>query len=285
MTSFCPDSDFCAVNLPGGYAGLYAGAAALALTESGVGNAHVRVSFDTLSDHTSLREIFDPDLAVVVIGRENLEKHGRSEFEIRLLLQEKGYFTTDLPESYSWSRPSPIHPTAVFVLGHVSSDVHDAIDLVSRLVSLAATQSSAVASLLIYYQVVEILSEKLLASRLKKLVAVPPLGGAWELREALREALSERSRVKFLCGQAESGNDHEVFSQLRLIGVGILSASAVAFNKDVSAAEVLYAVRNLVVHNQSSLPDSAHGLLNEFVKEFHLAVFAMVRRMDLSVLC
>jgi hypothetical protein len=281
ITSFSPESEYSAAKLPGRFARYFAGAGALAIIESGVANAHLRPKFDALNDETPLRELFDPDLAVVVIGRQNMAAVGVVESDVKLLVQESGYFVADLPQEYSWSRPAPVWTSDSCVLGRVSSDVSDATDLIGRMVSLAASQTSAVASLLIYYQVVEILSERLLAARLRKLAAEPP-SGAWELKEALREAVSEGSRVKALCHQAQVGVDAGAFTQLRDSGLAILSSAGLSIRDESSPAEVLYSVRNLVVHNQKALSEEAHALLKEFVSALHSSVFAMVRRLDLS---
>jgi hypothetical protein len=281
ITSFSPGSEYSATLLQGRFVKIFAGAAALSIIELGIANAHLRLKFEALSEETALRELFDPDLAIVVIGRENMTAAGIIESDVKLLIQESGYFVADLPQEYSWTRPAPTLVGDSCVLGRVSSDVSDATDLIGGMVSLAASQVSAVASLLIYYQVVEILSERLLARRLQKLAAAPP-SEAWEVKEALREAVSESSRVKALCHQAQVGVDSDAILRLRDAGLPILASSGVSIKDEPSPAAVLYAVRNLVVHNQKALSAEAHVQLKGFVSALHASVFAMVRRLDLS---
>jgi hypothetical protein len=281
VTSFSPGSDYSASRLDGRYAPIFAGAAALSIVERGIANAYLKANFDALPEEIPLRELFDPDLAVVVIGRQNMAVAGVVEHDVCLLVQEGGNFVADLPLEYAWRRPAPALIGGSFVLGRPSPDVSDVSELIGRLISLAASQASAVASLIVYYQVVEVLSERILAAKLRSLAAAPP-SGAWVLKEALRDAVSEAGRVRVLCHQAQVGADVEAFLRLRDIGIEILVESQQVVKDDPSAAEVLYSVRNLVVHNQKSLNPEAHRLLGDFVSNLHASVFAMVRRIDLS---
>ena len=284
LTSFAPDSEFSASKLPGRFTRFFAGAAALALVEAGIANRHFSsVSFEQLRDITPLRELFDSDLAVAVLGRENLEGCGLDEIEAQLLVQEAGNFPADLPHEFAWTRPAPTPTSGACSVGRVSRDIAESSDLIGRLVALAAGQSTAVASLLIYYQVVEILSEKVLGARLRKIASAPP-ADAWDLKESLRDAVSESSRIKLLCAQAQIGDDAMPFVTLRDIGVEILERAGLSPKEDMASAEVLYAIRNLAVHNQKKLDSHAHIQLNRFVSSLHGCIFAMLRRLDLTAL-
>ena len=280
IASFDPGSMFSAANLDGLYQKIYSSVAVTFLIEQGIGNSYIKRKLTDLGDATPLAELFDQDLAVVVVGMENLANAGTSVAQVQLMLQEAGYFVAHLDSEYSWSRIKPIG-VANCVIGEVAGDLNDFTDLFSRIVCLASQQTSAVASLLIYYQIVEVVSDRLLGSRLTRLAANPPVG-SWNLKEALREAVAEKSRIVSLCGQASVDGDVAVFLRMRDHGVSVLNASGEVADANEDPGAVLYLVRNLVVHNQSAITVAAHGHLNEFVKEMHSAMFAIVRRLDLA---
>lgn len=280
IASLDPNSMFCAAKLEGAYQKIYSSVAVSFLIERGIGNSSLRRVLTDLGDETPLADLFDQDLAVVVVGLENLERAGNSLPQAQLMLQEAGYFVSQIDSEYSWTRIKPAG-VASCVIGRVAGDLSDSTDLFSRIVCLASQQTSAVASLLIYYQVIEVVSDRLLGARLTRLAANPPVG-SWNLKESIREAVSEKSRIISVCGQAAVKEDVGVFLRMRDYGVKVLNESGENADSNEDPGAVLYLVRNLVVHNQSAITVPAHGYLNLFVAEMHAAMFAVIRRLQLA---
>lgn len=279
--SFSVASDFSAEKLDGRFSRVFASAAALAIIQLGVANEHVVRSFEDIPDEIALGELLPSCTAIVVVGRENLRSAGVEESHVRLLLQEQGYFLADLPSEYAWVRPAPDFSLKNCSVGQVAEELWDQSELLERLICLASEQASAVASMLVYYQVIELLSEKLLVSRLTRLSSEPPLG-SWQFKEALRAAVSEGSRVTSICTQAAVGLDAAVFASLHQLGCDILASTGQPATSVTNPGSALYSIRNLVVHNQVAFGTEAHKLLSEFVSCLHRAVFAMIRRFESS---
>lgn len=295
INGLSPSSEFAADKLSGRFAPIFASVVVLAIAQEGVARSVVRRKFTDVPDELDLRDALSPDIAMVVLGRENLNAAGLDEAHARLMVQEAGYFRADLPPEYVWTRPDPDFSRSGLSLGRISGDLAGHCELFERLVALAVEQKSAVAALLVYYQVVEVLSERVLMKRLGR-IAATQFRTSWDLKEALQKASSEVDRVTAICQQASREADVSVFEGLLRIGqqISALSTSRNSgLNVDgdlgpgeatsgapspVSPGAALYRVRNLVVHNQASLSPDTHELLNNFVVALHFSVFAMLRR-------
>jgi hypothetical protein len=281
ITSLAPTSDFCPGRLDGKFEKIFGSVAVKALIYQGVGNSGVISRFGELSEGMALPDIFESDLAVVVFGCENLAKAGIGQDESRLLLREVGYFPRDLPDEYSWSRTRPGFSGGSCTLPRVSADLGGELALLSSLICLASQQTSAVASVLIYYQVIEIASDKLFSERLNRIIQTPRLG-AWNVAKALKEAASEQSRVIAICAQAATGDEASWFQDMRDAGVAILNHCGKSASLDDDPGITLYTVRNVIVHNQGLLGEAAHRRLRDFVDALHRVVFATIRKFNAS---
>jgi hypothetical protein len=281
ITSFSPGSDFCAARLQSQFEKIFSSVAVKALLERGSANRWLTHGFADLLPSTPIPDLFSGDLALVVVGRENMAECGLSNPAVKLLIQEAGYFPADLSSEYFWSRVKPEVMADNCSIGRVSADLDAQSDLIGTLICLASQQTSAVASLLIYYQVVEAVSERVLFERLRRLAASTPRD-AWEFKEALGKAASERSRIVAICTQAAADTDVAIFRSLRDSGIDLLRSAGEAIEDDADPGAVLYRVRNLVVHKQTGIPPTSYPILGSFVALVHGAVFAILRRFALG---
>lgn len=281
VTSMAPQSPFCADRLENKFQKIFASVAIKALVVNGVANHAIVRRLEDLADRAALSDLFDDDLAIVVIGKENLGASDGSAEEVKLLLQGYGYFLDDLPEDYSWTRVKPPLNEGSYTIGRTSPDLTDSVGLFSELICLASRQSSATASVLVYYQIIEVVADKLLGARLRRLAENPP-ANSWDLKEALAKAVSEKSRVVAMCNQAATGLDAVGFGYLRDSGLIFLRLCNIEIDDGADCGAVLYLVRNTVVHNQSVLNGQAHRALGQFVVDLHNAVFGIIRNFTLG---
>ena len=279
ITSFNTDSEFSADNLPNRFQQIFASVAAKAIVVLGVANIVLSRKFFELGERAPLSDIFDSDAAIVVVGKENLRAANVDLSTVQLMLQEQGYFLAELPVEFGHTRVRPESEGNCHI-GRISGDLLDFAEAFTQMTCLASQQSSAVASVLIYYQILEVVSEKLLSTRLSRLAAAPP-PDSWGFKEALRDAVSEKSRIISLCIQAAVLTDAPIFLELRDDGIRLLQECGQNFDENDSPGAVLYKVRNIVVHNQGALNVAAHGILNAFADDLHRIVFAIVRRFNL----
>jgi len=277
VNTFSLDSEYSASRLDGRFRQIFASVAGIALCKGGVANSNVEMNYDEMSDNLPLREVFSDDLAVVVLGAENIERAGCSLAAARLLLQEFGYFVIDNSPAHMLKRPRPVLPGTTARVGAVSLELLDSCQTIERLISLASGQASSVSALLIYYQVIEIMSEKLLLARLQNIAAEPQQSG-YAFKKKLSKIGSEQTRVSLLCHMASSGSDADSFVQLKESGEKFITHCGLKPGK--SSGKVLYGVRNIIVHSQAAMDDHAHDLLSDFISDLHASVCSMVRKFN-----
>ncbi len=277
VNTFSPDSPYGANSLSGRFKKIFSSVAGIALCRDGIANVGVELRYEEISEEIPLREIFSDDLSIVVLGVENMERAGCSIGAARLLLQEYGYFVVDHGASHTLKRPRPALPGVAAKVGSVPEGLMDSCKVIEKLISLASRQVSSVSALLIYYQVIEIMSEKLLLSKLREIAAAPQQSG-YAFKKKLSKIGSEQTRVSSLCHMASRNGDAESFSRLKDLGKEFIELCGLRAGK--SPGKVLYGVRNIVVHSQASMDDRAHDLLSDVITELHAVVCSMVRNFD-----
>lgn len=280
VNTFSLDSDYAASKLEGKYKGLFSSVACIGVCQAGLANTNVVFNFDQLPNEIPLREIFSEDLAIVVLGDENLARAGCTAETARLLLQEAGYFVVDVEQGHKHRRPRPNVGAGMIRLGGVSASLVPSCQVMERLIALAAVQTSTVSALLMYYQVVEIVSEKLLLARLR-VVAGEVYENGFAFKQRLSKISTEQSRVTAICEMSKLGGDAAVFEGMAAAGEEFLKHCGVKIQgKSKAPGMMLYKVRNIIVHNQAVIDEPGHLLLGQFVDKLHGAVGAMIRRFD-----
>ncbi|TZF87363.1 hypothetical protein [Cognatilysobacter lacus] len=278
-SSFRTTSDFCATALDDKFQRLYATVAAHFLVDVGVANEVVSGEFFDLPEVSELCDCLPSGCSVVVVARRIVESQGATTDVVRLALQEHGYYP--LPPKVSFSHaPFAVTAEGVRNIALPAASIGPWIELISNLVAVAAAQPTPVGAFIGYYQVVELLSNERFKSEVSRITSDPALSDdPWALKEKLIEASGEKRRVRALvaCCQAEVSG---ALNDLERYGKAVLRSVGQAELEKLSAGDVLYKVRSVLVHDQKSLPQSALTDLCEMIKALHLVIFGLVRVFD-----
>jgi len=277
INTFSPDSDFSAGNLNGKFKKIFSSVAGISLCLGGIANPSVELKYEEISSEIPLREIFSDDLAIVVLSVENMTRAGCALGAARLLLQEYGYFVVEHGVSHKLKRPRPVLAGTSAKVGKVPEELVDSCHVIEKLISLASRQVSSVSALLIYYQVIEIMSEKVLLIKLKEVAGAQHQSG-YSFKKKLSKISSEQARVSLLCNMANRNNDAGSLSRLKDFGQAFIEHCGIKAGS--SPGKVLYGVRNVIVHSQASMDDYAHDLLSGLIEDLHAVVCSMVRNFD-----
>jgi hypothetical protein len=152
----------------------------------------------TRADGVSISAVLDPDLGIVVIGKENLTKANCTVDAIRLMIQEHGI------RILSARSPDPNPPSAPpfesrLHIRQCSADVRDDLGQFCFLIEIAEQQRFLPARFLILYQIVEALIARLYEHAVLAIVSDPAmLRNVWDLRDELEKISSEKSRINKL---------------------------------------------------------------------------------------
>ncbi|RYZ73693.1 MAG: hypothetical protein EOP09_01510 [Proteobacteria bacterium] len=281
ISSFDPDSDYCARRLEDPHQKAFSSQATTLIVENGIANGFVRASFLEIAEESKLSDLFELNTSVVIIGKPLMKDVGADEEQIRLALQGYGYFVLPSQDSLGFDQYVSVGA------GHrnieaVSCKAAQFTAELTNIVAIAANQSSPTAAFLAYYQVFELFSQERFRSEITRLTQDEALrSDAWALREKLTEAAGERRRLEALlgcCGKAEANTVNAIRAAGRKILRSVGTTDDVL--EKMSAAEIFYKVRNLIVHDQKRLSTTVHSDIVEFVYSTHDLVFALMRSFD-----
>jgi len=277
--TFDPASDFSASNLDDEFQRIYSNAAATLIVERGIANDLVRQTFEGLPDESNLSDLFDADCAVVVLASRIMAQEGVDEGYVKLALQEYGYFPT-APQEKAGYRPYVSLEPGRRKVAPVSAGVVRFVREISEVVSIASRQESPIAAFIAYYQVVEILSHERFKSEVARIADDAVYrADSWLLKDKLSEAANERKRVNALFANCMRGASN-VVGDVERAAKRILGAMATEGLDTMSAADMFYKVRNVLVHDQKAIPASSYPDLLKLVDAVHLLVFALVQNFD-----
>lgn len=208
-----------------------------------------------------IHNIYNDDLSVLILGREALDRFQVSERQIPLMLARKGICVTD--EDDDGSYPPIFKPwrSAVSV-ARISEEFRNDEELFWRLIGMAARSGWETGSFLILYQCLEYSIQRVFDWGM---VNISPQGiSTWALKERLSKLTNEKFRLNVLNNHCFGGQvDAETLETLRVESRAVLAALGDNVDAHKSWTDALYAVRNLIIHNQIRLMRRADLSLRE----------------------
>ena len=213
------------------------------------------LSDDTLhslrGQEVGVHNIYDDDMSVLILGREALDRFGVSSSQIPLMLAREGICVTD-EEDYG-SYPPIFKPWQQSVsLTRTSEEFRNEEELFWRLIRMAARSGWETGSFLILYQCLEYSIQRVFDWGM---ININPQGiSTWDLKERLSKLTSEKFRLNILNNHCLGGRvDAEITESLKLECRSVLSTLGDDVTTHASWTGALYALRNLVIHNQIRL--------------------------------
>lgn len=200
----------------------------------------------------SLDEVFPDDLSVLVLGIEQLKQSKFSLVELQLaLLGVDVWIADDRPPPMAIQNQNQGEPKT-YRVRRASQLLRSDIEYFAKLFRDADRDSSEVGRFITYYQVVEYCIEKIFSWRIAQ--AARQTLTAWELRERLNDASSEKKRIGILASDClDTGWKREASRDLSDACRHILDAVGEAYDEGEQWGLLLYRVRALIVHNQFRL--------------------------------
>jgi len=271
VASFDPRSPYCPQNDQNRYLQIYSSVALLWLIADGGGNQHLKVAELNWNSDLSIADLFDSDLAIVVVGREVVDSETTDY--IRLALEANGFFLADGPQS-SFERFRQFSNRSVKA-ERFSAVIKQGILPVEKFLMLASRQDTPEASFLFYYQIVELLSDVALDRLMKKIISSAASASGYDLKTKVLDYTAESTRIAKLIEFARA-EDARAVESLNLSGSALLSLCGQAID-DPNAAKVLYSVRNLIVHSQVALAKADWSAFRPVIDSLHEVVIAMLK--------
>lgn len=198
-----------------------------------------------------IHDIYDDDLSVLVLGREALDRFEVSDSQIPLMLAREGICVTD--EDDDGTYPPIFKPWQPAIsVARMSEEFRNEEELFWRLIRMAARSGWETGSFLILYQCLEYSIQRVFDWGM---VNISPQGiSTWDLKDRLSKLTNEKFRLNILNNHCFGGRvDAGILEALR----GECRAVLAALGDDVAAhtswTGALYALRNLVIHNQVRL--------------------------------
>jgi hypothetical protein len=140
----------------------------------------------------------------------------------------------------------------VYRLRRASQLLRSDVEYFAKLFRDADRDSSEVGRFITYYQVIEYCIERIFSWRIAQ--AASQTLTAWELRERLSHASSEKMRIGILISDCvDTGWGREASRDLSEACRGILNAVGEEYDDGEHWGLLLYRVRGLIVHNQFRL--------------------------------
>jgi len=271
LSSFDPSSPFCPQKNENGYIQAYASAALLWVAREGGANEHLRGADLSWAADLSVADLFNPDLSVVVIGKEVVDEELLGV--VRLSLETRGFFVAD--GSGSAFERFRLFDSTKIKLDLFGSAISRHISSIEKFLMLASRQDTPAASFLFYYQVVELLSDKALDRLMRKAVSKVDSASGYEIKSKVLEYTSESVRVERLVDFAKgvAASSVETF---RLAAVSLLAFRS-GYDLETKAAKALYDLRNFIVHNQDALGGVEPAKFRPVIDGLHLTVVAMIK--------
>ncbi|MFG1301934.1 hypothetical protein V5F49_19285 [Xanthobacter sp. V3C-3] len=237
----------------GKWRSVYGRAAFSFLTQSQMLRA--ALSDDTLKTlkggEVGVRDIYDCDLSVMVLGREALDRFGISDTQLPLMLARQGICATD-PSDNSPCPPIFKTWTSSVSLSPTSEEFRDEEILFWQLIRMAARSGWESGSFLILYQCLEFSIQRVFDWGMVNIS--PPGISTWDLKERLMKLINEQFRLNALNSYCLGGKiDAEILESVKSECRATLSAIGDSVEKHTSWVSALYALRNLVIHNQIRL--------------------------------
>ena len=229
----------------------YAWVGVNALLTAGAGMEQVAASpsSDILAEGSiSLDQLFLTHTSVAVLGRESLERHSVTEADVRLMLMACG---VTFPVSFAaFSARAPLREwSASLSCQPISPEAASDLVALETLVRLADEFDAPMGVFLTLYQIIEHWSGKSFSNALAGTFLDNPT--PWKLKERLNKVSGDRWRLaridELSLGDADRTTLNDLGGQCRTF----LTAIGEEVNDGDAWWKSLYAVRNVIVHDQA----------------------------------
>lgn len=227
----------------------WVGVNALLAADAGMTPAASSPSSGILTEGSiSLDQLFFNHISVAVLGRQNLEDCSVSESDVRLILMGCGI---RFPGSFAGfsTRPPLREWTTSFTCQPISAETAPDVIALETLIRLADEFDAPVGVFLTLYQIIEHWSGKSFSNAIAGTYLDNPT--PWKLKERLSKVSTDRWRLaridELSLGDADRTSLNYLGSECRIF----LNAIGEPVKDGASWWKSLYAVRNVIVHDQA----------------------------------
>lgn len=226
-----------------------------------------------------LEDVLPPDMAIVVLGRQQLSGSAIRESDVTLSLHKLGY-RHFRPDEINTPMAGSAHTPRVNVQ-RMSGELSPVRDLIMRLLTLAMNETSPVGRFIATYQIFELLIGRLFELRMHALLAkaCTTTTNGWAVREAINDFLSEKSRFEqlinaHLVSSVPAGLKQQTYSHAVNL-IGLLEPGRIIDPK-TDLTSLIYDIRNFCVHRQRAISDNMREALFGFVDDLtHIALHVL----------
>jgi len=229
----------------------YAWVGVNSLLSAGTGMEYVAASpsSDILADESiSLDQLFLSHTSVAVLGRENLKRHSVSEADVALMLMACG---VRFPVSFAAfdERPPLREWSASLSCPRISAEVASDVVVLETLIRLADEFDAPVGVFLTLYQIIEHWSGKSFSNALAGTFSDSPT--PWKLKKRLNKVSGDQWRLARIDELSLRDADRTSLNDLGDQCRTFLTAIGEQVKEGDAWWRSLYAVRNVIVHDQA----------------------------------
>lgn len=199
----------------------------------------------------SLDKIVDDRISILVLGKENLKRHGFSQELVQLMMLREGGWYPEVRNQLSLNASVKSLEDNINIC-LPSEDIKNDVGILLKIINIVDSELSPVAKFITLYQIMEYLVGHIFDVAITEILENRPTGReTWKLREQLQKVAGERWRLAKLdqCFVHWRGGGRE--------REALLAACQKFLNEIDNDAEVpehwvkaLYNVRNIIVHQQ-----------------------------------
>lgn len=219
------------------------------------------------NEYISLDELFFTHTSVAVLGRENLERHSVAETEVALMLMACGVRFPTTFASFN-ARPPLVEWSSSLSCKRISSEASSDLKVLETFIRLADEFDAPVGVFLTLYQIIEHWSGKSFNTALASTYADSPT--PWKLKKRLTKLSMDRWRLARIDELSLREADRTSLNELGRECRHFLSFIGENVKDNDSWWMSLYAVRNIIVHDQASFVQSGFqnlDILNRRLRE------------------
>jgi hypothetical protein len=236
---------------------LYAAAAIRAIFIEGIANDLI-VFPDLASTNLEfeITDLFPNDLAIMVVGKEQLNKAKSTLDSLKLMIQANGYSLYPEKDDLNQPEASPEFDEKIKLKPLAEPLLSECPELL-WIISSAKREESLSAKFLTLYQVIEHFISRVFHKYMEEISKSSAFeNNPWLLRKKITDVVAEKWRLNRLQSCFLKGYDAEIFKECMkrcdnlLVSLGEVSPEE---NNKPSWSNSLYKVRNILIHRQVSL--------------------------------
>lgn len=237
---------------------LYAAAAIRSIFIEGIANDLI-VSPDLASTNLEfeITDLFPNDLAIMVVGKEQLNNAKSTLDSLKLMIQANGYFLYPEKDELNQPEAAPEFDEKIKLKPLAEPLLSECPELL-WIISSAKREESLSAKFLTLYQVIEHFISRVFHKYMEEISKSSAFeNNPWLLREKITDVVAEKWRLNRLQSCfLKKGYDAEIFNECTkrcdnlLVSLGEVNPEE---NTSTSWSNSLYKVRNILIHRQVSL--------------------------------